>query len=79
KRLIPPEDLYERLVMMALERGKLQNILFDDVESVTHRVLRGFVGAILKLPPTKRALAAKSVKSRFIETLAGGDRRSMRI
>jgi hypothetical protein len=55
--------------MMALERGKLQNLIFDNQVLFSHRALAGFLGVILKLPPIKRTLASEQIKSRYLETL----------
>jgi len=65
-RLIPPEHTMERVIRMALERGKLQALVFDEPDKVTHRVLRGVLAAILKMPPAKQALANEQLRSRFI-------------
>ena len=65
-RTIPPEHTVERVVRMALERGKLQTLIFDEPDKLTHRVLRGVLGAVLAMPPAKQALANEQLKSRFI-------------
>jgi Na+-translocating ferredoxin:NAD+ oxidoreductase RNF subunit RnfB len=75
KRLIPPEDMFERVILMAIERGKLQNMIFEDMESVTHRVLRGVIGGILRLPATKKLLAVESLRSRFISSIVKKERK----
>jgi Fe-S-cluster-containing hydrogenase component 2 len=68
-RVITPLDGTHKAVMMAIERGKLQNLIFDNQVLGYHRSLAAFLGAILKLPPLKQVLASQQVKSRFIETL----------
>lgn len=68
-RVITPKDGVNRIVMMAIERGKLQNLIFDNQVLMSHRALAGVLGAILKLPPVKRSLASKQMKSRYLETL----------
>jgi hypothetical protein len=35
-----------------------------------HRALAAVIGAILRLPPVKQALATHQVKSRYLEALA---------
>jgi len=67
-RTIPPEHTLERVVRMAVERGKLQTLIFDEPDKVTHKVLRGVLGAILALPPAKQALANQQIKSRFVKS-----------
>jgi len=56
-------------VLMALERGKLQDLVFDNRVLWSHRALSALLGAILRLPPVKRALATEQVRSRYLETL----------
>ncbi len=68
-RVITPVDGTHRAVMMAIERGKLQNLIFDNQVLTSHRALAGILGVILKLPPLKQVLANKQVKSRYLETL----------
>jgi hypothetical protein len=55
--------------MMAIERGDLQNLIFDNRVLWNHRALAAVLGAVLRLPPIKRALASKQVKSHYLETL----------
>jgi ferredoxin len=68
-RVITPLDGTHKAVMMAIERGKLANLIFDNHVLGHHRALAAFLGAVLKLPPLKQVLASQQVKSRFIETL----------
>jgi hypothetical protein len=64
------------VILQCLEAGTLQNQLFDDPSRVTHPFLRGFVGAVLRLPPVKRALLSDTLRSRFIDALKGGAART---
>jgi len=68
-RVITPLDGTHRVVMMAIERGKLQNLIFDNHVLWSHRALAGVLGVILKLPPIKQVLASRQIKSRYLETL----------
>ena len=54
---------------MAIERGKLQDLVFDNRVLMSHRALAAFFGAILKLPPAKRLMATEQVRSRYLEAL----------
>jgi hypothetical protein len=56
-------------VVMAIERGKLQNLMFDNQVLWSHRALAAVFGAILKLPPVKQIIASSQVKSRYLEYL----------
>ena len=69
KRVIPPFDTVQRTVIMALERGHLADLLFDDRTLASHRLLGAVLGAILKLPPLKQALASEQAKSLFLDAL----------
>jgi ferredoxin len=69
ERHLPPFNSVHRTVLMAIERGKLQELLFDDRSLVSHRALAAIFGAVLKLPRVKRALATKQVCSRYLEAL----------
>ena len=54
---------------MAIERGKLQNLIFDNQVLWSHRAMAGVLGVILKLPPFKQVLANQQVKSHYLEAL----------
>ena len=69
QRIIPPLNAVHQAVVMAVERGKLQNLIFDDQALASHRFLAAILAAILKLPPLKQALASEQVKSRYLEAL----------
>ncbi|HSB37401.1 MAG TPA: 4Fe-4S dicluster domain-containing protein [Thermoanaerobaculia bacterium] len=69
KRVIPPLNTVHRTVVMAIERGQLADLLFDDRTLASHRILGAVLGAVLKLPPVGRALASEQVKSRYLEAL----------
>jgi len=68
-RVITPLDGIHRTVIMAIERGKLQNLIFDNHVLWSHRAMAGVLCAILKLPPIKQALASRQIKSRYLEAL----------
>ena len=55
--------------MMAGERGKLQDLIFDNRVLWSHRALAALLGAVLKLGPVKRALASEQMKSRYLEAM----------
>jgi ferredoxin len=70
KRVLTPLDGTHRVVVMAVERGKLQHLIFDNQVLWHHRALAAVLGVILRLPPVARAMATDQVKSRYLETLA---------
>jgi len=59
ERVITPVNGAHKVVMMAIERGKLQNLIFDNQVLASHRALAAVLGVILKLPPIKQALASQ--------------------
>jgi ferredoxin len=68
-RVITPLNAVHRVVMMAIERGMLQDLIFDNRVLWNHRALAAVTGVILRLPPVARALASRQVKSRYLEYL----------
>jgi len=71
KRVITPLNGTHRTVVMAIERGTLQHLVFDNQVLRSHRALAAVLGVILKLPPLKQALASRQLKSRYLERLIG--------
>ncbi len=69
ERVITPVDSVYRVVVMAIERGKLHNLIFDNQVLARHRALAAVLGVILKLSPVKQAIASKQFKSRYLEGL----------
>ena len=74
QKVFHPEDSMERVVLQSLERGTLQNLLFDNPNSRTQGFMRGLVGTFLRLSPVKKALMSEALRSRFLNALrrAGG-------
>ncbi|MBT7463891.1 MAG: 4Fe-4S dicluster domain-containing protein [Bacteroidetes bacterium] len=69
KRVITPVNGAHKAVMMAIERGKLQNLIFDNQVLWNHRALAALIGVILRLPPVKQIFASDQIKSRYIGRL----------
>lgn len=69
RRIITPVNSAHRLVLMAIERGTLQHLIFDNQAHLSHRVMAAILGAILKLPPVKRIMASRQMKSRYLERI----------
>jgi len=69
QRVITPVTSVHRVVLMAIERGKLQNLLFDNQVFTNHRALAAVLGVILKLPPAKQILASNQFRSRYLMAL----------
>lgn len=69
RRVLHPEDTFERVILQCLERGTLQDQIFSDPEKLSHSFMRAVVGGFLKLPPVKRALMSDSLRSSFLNAL----------
>src|SRR4030042_17896 len=69
ERVITPVNSVHRVVLMAIERGKFQNLLFDNKILLSHRAMAAVLGVILKLPPAKQILASNQFKSRYLVAL----------
>lgn len=70
QRVMTPETTFDKMVLMALERGKLSNFLFDDPTRWSHRALGRIASVIEKAPPTRALLAVQPIRSRFLTMLA---------
>jgi ferredoxin len=68
-RVITPLNSTHKAVLMAIERGKLQNLIFDNQALLSHRAMAAVLGVILRLPPLKQAMGSKQMRSRYLETL----------
>ena len=75
KRVFTPESTFERVILMCLDRGTLQNQLFDNPQSMTQGFMRGFVGGFLRLPPVKKALLSDTLRSSFLDFMKTGVKR----
>jgi ferredoxin len=69
ERVITPVDSVRRTVAMAVERGTLQHLIFDNHAIASHRAMAAVLGAILRLPPVKRSIAQGQLGSRYLEKL----------
>lgn len=66
KRVITPVDTLHRTVLMAIERGKLANLVFEEQGHLRPRVMAAILGAILRLPPVTQVLATQQFRSRYL-------------
>ena len=67
--VITPVNSTHRFVLQAIEKGTLQNLVFDNQAFANHRAMAAVFGTILKLPPLKQALASKQFKSVYLDNL----------
>ena len=68
-REVTPVDTLHRTVLMALERGRLQDCIFDNRALFSHRAMAAVLGVILRLPPTQQVLATRQMRSRYLVRL----------
>jgi ferredoxin len=69
QRVITPLNSAHRVVLMAIERGTLQHLIFAQQAFASHRAMAAILGVILKLPPVKQILASQQLRSRYLERL----------
>ena len=65
QRVLHPETTFERIILQCLERGTLQNQLFDNPSSLTHAFARACLGGFLRIPPVKKALMSDLLRSQL--------------
>ena len=69
ERVLTPLNSAHKTVLMAIERGTLHHLLFDDRALWSHRAMAAVLGVVLKLPPLAQALASRQLRSRYLEAL----------
>lgn len=68
-QVITPVNSTHRFVLQAIEKGTLQNLVFDNQAFANHRAMAAVFSTILQLPPVKQALASKQFKSIYLDKL----------
>ena len=74
QRVFTPETVFDKAVAMAIERGKLANLLFNDPDRLSHRALGRIMNILEKSPPFKAAMAVQPLRSTFMNALVKGAR-----
>lgn len=72
QRVLHPETTFHRIILQSLDRGTLQNQIFDNPKSMTNSSMRGLLGAFLKLSPVKKALMSNTLRSSFLKSMETG-------
>jgi Na+-translocating ferredoxin:NAD+ oxidoreductase RNF subunit RnfB len=72
KRVFTPETTFDKFIMMAIERGKLSNLLFDDPTKLSHRAMGRIFQFIENSPPARALLATEKIKSVFADAIIRG-------
>jgi ferredoxin len=68
-KVITPANSVHRIVLMAIEKGKLQELIFDNKALFSHRALAAILSAILSLSPIQKLMASKQMKSVYLDKL----------
>lgn len=68
-RIITPVNSVHRIIIMAIEKGQLHNLIFDNQAHFSHRAMAAVLGAILKLSPVHRLMASEQMKSKYLASL----------
>ncbi|MHA1521102.1 MAG: ATP-binding protein [Promethearchaeota archaeon] len=61
-----PKDSFERVILEAINTGKLHNLVCDNFSSMSNQILNRLLKFIFKLKPVKRSMVEKQLKSRYI-------------
>ena len=72
KRVFTPETFFDKTVAMALERGKLADLITDQKDNLSSLALGRIISLIEKLPPYKALIAIKPLKSYFLNKIVKG-------
>lgn len=70
-RVITPANSVHRIVVMAIEKGQLADLVFDNKALFSHRALAAVLSAILKLSPVQKLMASEQMKSVYLDRLLG--------
>ena len=68
-QIITPVNSTHRFVLQAIEKGTLQNLVFDNQAFASHRAMAALFSTILRLPPLKQAMASRQFKSVYLDRL----------
>ncbi len=64
--VITPVNTVHKLILEAIETDRLHHLIFDNQAFANHRFMNAFLGAVLKLPLTKRLLVSNFFQSKFL-------------
>jgi Fe-S-cluster-containing hydrogenase component 2 len=69
RRVFTPETVFDRVVMMAIERGKLSDLIFGEPDRLSHRALGRLIGLLERTSVLRAAMAIRPLRSRFLERI----------
>jgi NAD-dependent dihydropyrimidine dehydrogenase PreA subunit len=67
RRVYTPETTFDRVVAMAIERGKLAETVFEDPERLSFRALGRVIQGLEKSSPMRAAAAVRPLRSAFLQ------------
>ena len=78
RRVLTPEDTFDRVVSMAIERGKFGDLILDNTEGWSTHALGRMIRVLEQLPGQVALLAVKPLRWVFLNTIATGVKASVR-
>lgn len=69
ENIITPITTVHRAVLSAIEKGQLQNLIFDNEAHKSHKAMAAILASILKLSPVHKLMASKQMKSVYLAKL----------
>ncbi len=72
QRIIAPETVFDQQIAMAVERGKLAELLLDNPEKISYRALGRIIKLIEQSAPFRAAMRSESIKFSFVNVLVKG-------
>ncbi len=69
-----PRSFAEKVLLAAIDAGKLGNYLFDDQTSRRHAMLRRLFNGALGLPPVRRVLSSRPVRALIARAMNAEER-----
>ncbi len=69
QRIITPANSAHRVVLHAIDKGLLPELIFDNKALLSHRAMAAILSNILKLSPIKKKLASDQIRSIYLEKL----------
>jgi formate hydrogenlyase subunit 6/NADH:ubiquinone oxidoreductase subunit I len=79
QRVYTPQNMVERTVAMAVERGKLADVVFGAPEKLSGRAVARIVSAVEHLPPARALLASETVGSAFLRAVGRAEGGATRV
>ena len=72
QRVYTPETIFDRFVSMAIERGKLADLIFEEPERLSHRAMGRIIHVLENSSPFKAAKSVKPLRSVFLNAVVKG-------